>query len=155
MQALVMQLYIKYLKFFCYCMTWFRSRWKRVVTSLRNDFYNDEVKTRVDEIKAVVNEIHRQASLETDLRVHEQPTTTELRAMLKELFPNIASRPSQVVEKSYNVVVVNREELQELFRLEFGRIARQTVLADVETTMYRGEHTQATGWCLSGTLRRT
>ncbi|ROW03610.1 hypothetical protein VPNG_07167 [Cytospora leucostoma] len=112
MQALVTQLYVKYLKFFCYCMEWFSSKRKRIVAALKQDFYNDEVKTRVDEIKGVVKEINRQAQWETDKRVHEQPTMSELRDMLKELFPNIASRPSQTVEQSHNVVVVNREELQ-------------------------------------------
>lgn len=113
------------------------------MTSLKQDFYNDEVQTRIDDIKSVVKEINRQARWETDLRVHEQPTIAELRDMLQELFPNIASKTSQVVEQSRNVVVVNREELQELFRLEFGRMASQTVVTDVEVSMHRNEYTQA------------
>lgn len=66
-ELLVIRLYIKHSKFFCHFMTWYSSRSKRFTTSFRNDFFAKEVKLRVTEIRDVVKEIEREASLCTQL----------------------------------------------------------------------------------------
>lgn len=66
MERLIIRLYIKHAKFFCHFMTWYLSSpFKRLGTSLRNDFYTKEVQHRVTEIRSVAREIEQEASLIT------------------------------------------------------------------------------------------
>lgn len=78
MKRLVIRLYMKHAKFFCHFMTWYLSpSSKRLVTTLRNDFYTKEVQQRVAEIRSVVKEIEQEASLITQTSVQRTEASVQ------------------------------------------------------------------------------
>lgn len=81
-------------------MTWYlSSSSRRFGTSLRNDFYTEEVQHRVTEIQSVAKEIEREASLNTQMST--QRTEAEVRIIgttMKELMRMRGGEHNAVME---------------------------------------------------------
>ncbi|XEV04992.1 hypothetical protein FSHL1_010279 [Fusarium sambucinum] len=61
----------EYFKFLTYSMTWFQSKWLRTKSSLAPAFYNDEIQTRVGNMKRIVKTISREAKLQTQMDIQD------------------------------------------------------------------------------------
>ncbi|KUI55017.1 hypothetical protein VP1G_02340 [Cytospora mali] len=59
--------YVEVFKFLCYSMNWQASRWNRFSSAVQNTFYDDHIKTHVDEIERLAKLIDR----ETNRQTHE------------------------------------------------------------------------------------
>ncbi|KAL1854478.1 hypothetical protein Daus18300_011399 [Diaporthe australafricana] len=63
MKKLVILLYVRYAKFLCHAMNWYHSKWGRFKAAMDQSFYTREIRQKVNEVKDVVKDIEREASL--------------------------------------------------------------------------------------------
>lgn len=57
--------YVEVFKFLCYAMNWQASRLNRVTSAMQNTFYNDHIKTHVDEIDRLARLVNREMNRQT------------------------------------------------------------------------------------------
>lgn len=57
--------YVEVFKFLCYAMNWQASRLNRVTSAMQNTFYDDHIKTHVDEIDRLARLVNREMNRQT------------------------------------------------------------------------------------------
>ncbi|KUI68926.1 hypothetical protein VM1G_04638 [Cytospora mali] len=57
--------YVEVFKFLCYSMNWQASRWNRFSSAVQNTFYDDHIKTHVDEIERLAKLVDRETNRQT------------------------------------------------------------------------------------------
>lgn len=90
MKSLVVKLYIKYFHFLCDAMKWYHSPGRRLRKAFNQKFYTDEVEKKVTNIKIIVNQIRREATLEDQEITRQNFDTTnamysEIRSVAEQL----------------------------------------------------------------------
>ena len=65
MKTYIMTMYIKYLKFLSSTLKWYQSKWERLKSSVNEDYYRSEFEARINEVKGLVDNIVREAGMET------------------------------------------------------------------------------------------
>lgn len=138
-KRLVVLLYIRYSNFFCHFMTWhLGSKWDRVATALRNDYYTSEVKPHVTEISRICRDIESHARLIAQRQINDTG----------ELVQSLNQRVEIGFEQVYCDGLKWKEHLDERLRefkqLLLGQHSHRNVAAMAEHHMYDADLATAT-----------
>jgi hypothetical protein len=149
-KQLVVKLYVEYFKFLCGAMTWYQSKLNRFMAAFNQKFYTDEVQNKVTKIKDIVNDVMREASLETQRtlkatynttnairgKMNDLVTTAQAAEQLRSINEAIAMQFRRADENRY----LSKQELVlalDLFRIALGETVKETMIATIEERMYR------------------